>query len=149
MDTSTAMVAVSAASAAAGASGAMSISAWLQLIALGAITGAMGQVVRQIASLKKILDNNPSDRMGETLDQTRIVVNLLIGATAGIIGVLSIGIGTTHIDTKTILALVGFGYAGADFIESFMRRAAPTAAASATKGAAAAPRLQPVPDAKG
>lgn len=130
---------------------AMSISAWLQLIALGAITGAMGQIIRQIASLKKILDNNPGDRMGEVLDQTRIVVNLLIGATAGVVGALSLNLGATPPDTKTVLSLIGFGYAGADFIESFMRKADPGASAAGATGTAGPPQPQPtpVPQAKG
>jgi hypothetical protein len=123
MDTTTATAALTAASAATGTT--MPIAGWLSLITLGALTGAMGQVIRQIASLKKILDNNPADRMSAVLDWMRIVVNLLIGATAGVIGALSLGIGTAALDTKTILSLVGFGYAGADFIESFMRRAEP------------------------
>lgn len=105
---------------------ALSVSAWLQVLLLGALAGAMGQVIRQIASLKRILDNNPGDRLSVLLDQTRIVVNLLIGATAGLIGTLSLDLKEPVLfDTKTILSLVGFGYAGADFIESFMRKAEP------------------------
>lgn len=134
MDANSAITLASAASAAPGASSGMSISVWLQLIALGAITGAGGQVIRQIASLKKILDTNPGNRMSETLDHTRIFVNLLIGATAGFIGALSLGIDPAKVDTKTVLSLVGFGYAGADFIESFMRRADPKATAGASGG---------------
>ena len=135
--------------AAVGTGSAMSSAAWLQVIALWAITGAIGQIIRQIASLKKILDNNPTDRMGVVLDQTRIVVNLLIGATAGVIGALSMGLGASPLETKTVLSLIGFGYAGADFIESFMRRADPVSTVPPPLVATVPGQFQAVQDAKG
>jgi hypothetical protein len=141
-----ATAAASTASAQAIVVATYSVSVWLQVILLGAVTGAMGQVIRQIASLKKILDNHPGDRLSVLLDQTRIVVNLLIGATAGVVGALSLGIEASGLETKTILSLVGFGYAGADFIESFMRKAEPPKNADAPQPTAI---VWPIPQAKG
>lgn len=46
-----------------------------------------------------------------------------------------------ELDPKTIVSLIGIGYAGTDFIESFMRRAQPPG----LQGAGTPPPANPAP----
>lgn len=101
---------------------------WLNLLALGALLGAAGQVIRQIAGFKKLLDENPGESFGGLLDATRIVVTLLIGAVAGILAVFVVDMPPLDkpIQAQILVGLMTAGYAGADFVESFMKRHAPS-----------------------
>lgn len=135
---------------------ALPAATWLMIFAVGALTGAIGQVIRQIASLKKIIDDHPGQPLNLVLDYTRVKINLLIGAAAGILGLISLGVDSRlELDPKTIVSLIGIGYAGTDFIESFMRRAQPpgqqgTATPPPANPAPTSPQLaEPLPVAKG
>jgi hypothetical protein len=103
---------------------------FITAIGLGLIAGALGQVVRQIGSFKKLMDENPKGGATERFDGTRFGVNLMVGATAGALGVLSLmddnGALPANDLRQTFITLIGIGYAGADFIEAFMRRSQPT-----------------------
>ena len=96
---------------------------WLNLMALGSLLGAAGQVIRQIAGFKKLLDEKPGESLGSLLDTSRIVITLLIGAVAGMLAVLAMTLPSLSegLPTQTLIALLTAGYAGTDFVESFMQ----------------------------
>lgn len=103
---------------------------FITAIGLGLIAGALGQVVRQIGSFKKLMDENPSGGATDRFDGTRFGINLMVGATAGALGVLGLledngGLPADDM-RQTFITLIGIGYAGADFIEAFVRRSQPT-----------------------
>lgn len=100
--------------------------AWLQLLLLGGIAGALGQSVRVLVGLKKEWD--AATAKGRTLasrfNPARMLVSVLIGFAAGATSALAL-VGTT--DTKAlgaheIAALLAAGYAGTDLIEGFINR---------------------------
>lgn len=105
---------------------AYSASQWMQLLAIGAMFGALGQAIRVIPGLKKAADEAAA--MGSRLKQEfsggRLAVSLLIGAVAGVLGAISLSVPVDgeKIGSATIIALLGIGYSGADFIEAFMSR---------------------------
>ena len=105
----------------------MTASAWLQVLLLGALLGAAGQLVRSIAGLKKLNDSSAAKglTLGEAFSVRCMVVSVLIGALAGILGAVSLGIDPrTDIPGDKLAALIGIDYAGADFVEAFMSRVA-------------------------
>jgi hypothetical protein len=80
------------------------------------------------------------------------------GAVAGLLGAIALGIDTKEvIATDKLIALLGAGYAGADFIEAFMKKhmgngelagaAGAAAASSATGVASSTASLQVTPGA--
>lgn len=98
-------------------------------IGLGLLAGALGQVVRQIGGFKKPMDKNPAGGATDRFDGTRFGINLLVGATAGALGVLGLMTESGGLPPdlrQSFITLIGIGYAGADFIEAFMRRSQPT-----------------------
>lgn len=99
---------------------------WINLLALGALLGASGQMVRQVSGVKKLLVEKPGIELGALLDTSRVVMMLLIGAVAGMLSALAIDWPTppSLVTTQTLLALVAAGYTGADFVESFFPRPA-------------------------
>jgi len=103
------------------------LNTWLGVLAVGCLSGAVGQMVRQIAGLKKVNDTkDPGQGLSDVVDSTRLVTSLLIGATAGALCSLTLSFDPAKMSGQTILALVTSGYAGADFIEAFMsKRVAP------------------------
>jgi hypothetical protein len=118
----------------------MAAYAWLQLIALGACTGAVGQVVRMVAGLKKLDDVATQQQRSFTdlISPSRLFVSLAIGAIAGTIAAATTVADIGNVTAKQIMALVAAGYVGADFIEGFMSRATP-ASVAATEAATDAP----------
>jgi hypothetical protein len=105
-------------------------SVWMQLIGLGAVLGALGQGIRAIVGLKKVQDaaSTAGKSASDVIDPGRLLTSLLIGAIAGSLAAISL-VGTDLnatnqliISTAQITALIGAGYAGADFIEGFMNR---------------------------
>ena len=97
---------------------------WLVLLTVGALLGSSGQVLRQIAGFKKLLDEQPGERLGSLLDTSRIVITLLIGAVAGMLASLAMGlpVQAEGVSAQALIALLTAGYAGTDFVESFMQR---------------------------
>jgi hypothetical protein len=101
---------------------------WINLVGLGLICGALGQGVRVVAGLKKLNDRlSPNQTMAGQISPGQLLISLLIGATAGALGALDLSIDNPDnlhkMAPQTVLTLLGFGYAGADFIEAFMRKA--------------------------
>ncbi len=122
---------------------------WIQVLGFGALLGAAGQILRVVAGLKKLNDeaNQKGVAVGDLFATSQLVVSILIGAVAGLLGAISLGIDPkAAIPTEKVSALLGIGYAGADFIEAFMLRAVKTA--SGAPGALLSPgegsRVAPV-----
>lgn len=101
---------------------------WLQVITLGAVIGAAGQAARMIIGLKKLSDAaaHSGKSTAEYINASRLMISLVIGAVAGIIGTLTMDIDLTkNISANTLGTLIAIGYAGTDFIEGFMHKAQP------------------------
>jgi hypothetical protein len=103
---------------------------WMQLAAIGALFGALGQAIRVIPGLKKAADvaAEKGQSMAAGFEGNRLLVSLLIGAIAGVLGAISLGVPVGQdqgIESAKIVALLGIGYSGADFIEAFMARHGP------------------------
>lgn len=130
-----------------------SAATWMQLIALGCLLGALGQGIRAIVGLKKINDavSNTAQSVSDVIEPSRLVTSLLIGAIAGALAAIGlVGAGDKNLAMITaaqVTALLGAGYAGADFIEGFMSRvsADPGAPAGAQVVATGTPAPTPAP----
>lgn len=129
----------------------MSTSQWLEVLLVGALAGAVGQLVRAIAGLAGA-HRNQAGQSPEGLDLSRLLVSTLVGATAGALAALTMQdkfSATTP--PEVILGLVAAGYAGADFIEGlagkFGRPAgtAPPSPAPAPSPSPPAPVAPPAP----
>jgi len=81
---------------------------------IGAVLGACGQGLRVLVGLKKSLERRDPIRW------TLIFVSLLIGAAAGAIAAVTLGV--TALTATAITAIVTAGYAGTDFIEGFAKK---------------------------
>ncbi|MEO0388694.1 MAG: hypothetical protein AAF281_14420 [Pseudomonadota bacterium] len=97
---------------------------WLFILSLGALAGGLGQVLRMVIGLKKALDpvKDPKDA---DISTKRIVISLLVGASAGALAAILTIQEPTVISYQTILGLLAAGYAGADFIEGAMKKFVP------------------------
>ena len=101
---------------------------WMKLIGLGAMLGTLGQAIRSIVGLKKLNDavSNSAATVSDVIEPSRLITSLAIGAIAGALASVSL-IGNIHaVASAQIVALLGAGYSGADFIEGFMSRATPS-----------------------
>ncbi len=98
----------------------------LGYLLLGSFLGAVGQGIRIIVGIKKCSDEatQSGKTMADILEGKRMLVSLglalVVGAIAGVLGVLDI-IGK-EISKDSVTTLISIGYAGTDFIEGFMRR---------------------------
>ena len=115
----------------------------------GALLGATGQGARVIVGIKKLNDTASAQNttISSGLVPSQLVTSLLIGAVAGIIGVVSTGMDFTNdIAPKDVVTLMFIGYAGTDFIEGFIRREKPAELPTAGAGPVIArPTLTPGP----
>jgi hypothetical protein len=98
------------------------------LTKLGAalLLGAVGQGARVIVGLKKTSDEAKAKNtsFAALFDASQLLVSLLLGAIAGVFAALMMWDNMGSLDSRQILlALVVAGYAGADFIEGFIRSA--------------------------
>jgi F0F1-type ATP synthase assembly protein I len=103
----------------------LTVADWVQVIAFGALLGAAGQIVRVVAGLKKLNEvaNEKRVAVAQLFSTSQFVFSVLIGAVAGLLGAVSLGINPKDmITTDKLLTLLGMGYAGADFIEAFMTK---------------------------
>lgn len=99
---------------------AVTISGWIQILALGAFAGAIGQLVRAVSGLAKITRQNNSGELTEQFRASTMIVSLLVGATAGALASLALLVNVSEPPpVSTILGLMAAGYAGSDFIEGF------------------------------
>ena len=99
---------------------------WFIVLGFGAMLGAAGQVIRAVAGMKKLNDSAQQDAtsVSQLFSASQLVVSVLIGAVAGLLGAISLGINpNAEIPVDKVVALLGIGYAGADFIEAFMAKA--------------------------
>ncbi len=103
----------------------------LSLIALGALLGMAGQVVRLIGGLKKSkeaatagksADEQKKVKISGIVDSWQLVLGLLIALiVGGIAGILAaFGAVGGQLDKTTMMAFITAGYAGTDFIEGFI-----------------------------
>jgi hypothetical protein len=104
----------------------MNASETLIYVVLGIILGIVGQSVRAIVGVKKSSDEASFSEKAfkDWFEIKRLIFSLIIGGTAGALGAISqLG---APIDQQFLLTIVASGYAGADFIEGFMRTKSPT-----------------------
>jgi hypothetical protein len=108
--------------------GPFSVLIWLQIIALGGVMGALGQGVRTIVGFKKLHDaaSGPTVSVPDLISGERLIVPLVVGFIAGALAGASTITNVASVSGQQMLALVAAGYAGADFIEGFMSRVAPS-----------------------
>jgi len=107
---------------------------WLPVLTLGALLGAVGQVIRTIAGLKKLKDD-PLARF----DPMQLVMSIVIGAAAGVIAMVTLGVSDSpgaSMSTQDIITVIASGYTGADFIEAFITRSMSTGGGLPTQKAA-------------
>jgi hypothetical protein len=127
--------------AATAGSAALASCSILTKIGVALILGAAGQGARAIVGLKKTSDEAKAKNtsFATLFDPGQLLVSLLIGAIAGVFAALAMWDKMGNPESRqTLLALVAAGYAGADFIEGFMRN---EASPSNKPGAAAATPL--------
>lgn len=101
----------------------------LQNLLLGGFLGLLGQGIRVVAGLKKLSESKKVDDQ-DSFDTRRLTVSLLLGFIAGALGSLTLldEITAQPADAKNhdvIFKLVGIGYAGVDFLESFLTKYIP------------------------
>jgi len=119
---------------------------WMQVAGLGAVFGVIGQAIRVVPGLKKM--NEEAQAAGvaarRMFSGSRLGISLAIGALAGILAAWGLGIDpNAGIRSELILGLLGAGYAGADFIEGFIKSKLPSSEA-AVQGAHAQAGRPPV-----
>jgi hypothetical protein len=92
-------------------------------ISLGCLLGALGQTARMIVGLKKTNDEAKARQtsFSDQFDVSQLMVSLIIGAVAGALASMILFDKMESVNREVILALFAAGYAGADFIEGFMR----------------------------
>lgn len=99
---------------------------WAYFLLVSGCVGMTGQLVRAIAGTKKANDqaDKLNVRLGDVFDWTKFLLSLVTGFVAGIIAGLSLkpdGDITAHF----WLGILAAGYAGADFIDAFLRKSLP------------------------
>jgi len=112
----------------------MEITSLLYHLLLGGLLGALGQGIRVIVGLKKTYDTSlqTSKKFGEVFEGRQLFLSLLIGFIAGCLGIvvmLDFDSGTKPplvLSKAVISELVAIGYAGADFIEGFVKKYLPS-----------------------
>ncbi|MGB5025063.1 MAG: hypothetical protein WBO44_06925 [Saprospiraceae bacterium] len=98
----------------------------LILIILGAILGMVGQGIRVIIGLKKVNDKallvnkNPTDLIETQQLVLSLFIAFSIGAIAGVLA--SVNSIDMTFSKSMIVAFIGAGYAGTDFIEGFIKK---------------------------
>jgi hypothetical protein len=103
--------------------------------------GAFGQVIRAVAGLKKAQEGSSGGAAGfsATFEWPVFLVSLVIGFTAGALASL-VASYPAKLDATFLLTFIAAGYAGADFIEAFIRKQPlPTGADPARERLAASP----------
>jgi hypothetical protein len=90
-------------------------------IVTGGLLGLIGQSIRMIIGLKKWYDDkslNPG--VAPAFDLRRLLISLFMGFIAGALGALFYKDPIDLQHKESLLAVIGFGYAGVDFIEGLM-----------------------------
>lgn len=105
----------------------------LRLVAIGAIFGVIGQLIRILVGLKSLNEDAKELKLttGELIVPVRLAYSILIGAVAGVLASLSLEKAQTF-TTAIIMGLAAAGYAGTDFIEGVAKRFLPGQKAAVT-----------------
>jgi hypothetical protein len=91
---------------------------WLPVLTLGALLGAVGQVIRSIPGLNK-LRGDPNGKF----EPMQLMMSVIIGAAAGVIAMITLELTSeTTIAAQDIITVIAAGYTGADFIEAFITK---------------------------
>ena len=95
----------------------------LYYILLGMFLGMIGQMIRVVIGVKKVQEKAVSENreFKEAFDMKRLVISMLIGATAGVLGIVSLYWGEQEVTKEMALGLIAIGYSGTDFIEGLFR----------------------------
>jgi hypothetical protein len=111
----------------------MSISQMLAFLLLGGLMGLLGQGARTVVGLKSMTEDAKSLGLSpnDMFQAARLVTSLIIGFLVGVAAALIYMSSHTLTDTSTIAwnVLLGFaasGYAGTDFLESFISKYLPS-----------------------
>jgi hypothetical protein len=101
----------------------MTAVAWLQIVLLGIILGAVGQGARTIVGLKKLNDyNDDATPMSALIDWIRLLISFMIGGVAGAFAAITLVSDIAKVPLEQLFAIAAAGYAGSDFIEGFITR---------------------------
>ena len=99
---------------------------WITLILLGGLLGAVGQGIRVVVGLKKLNDQALQEKkdFSALFSPSALFISLLVGFIAGVLGIFSLpNVNASELDmNQVLLPLLGIGYAGADFIEGFVKK---------------------------
>lgn len=97
----------------------MNATSMLSALLLCGVFGMLGQAIRIIVGMKKMRDSAAasSTAPARLFEWNLIGISLLIGFAAGMLGYFTLDDTAANFSKQTILALMGIGYAGADFIE--------------------------------
>lgn len=104
---------------------------WIMLILLGALLGALGQVIRSVmGAYKAISRQKVANKEGAGISGQRLLYSVLGGACAGALAAISLdlvssGASTGQLTSEAIGAMLAAGYAGTDFVEGFIRSRIP------------------------
>jgi len=101
----------------------MTAIAWLEIVALGIMLGALGQGARTIVGLKKL--NDYADGTGPSsvlIDGMRLLISFGIGGVAGAFAAMTLIADLQKVLPEQLFAIAAAGYAGSDFIEGFITR---------------------------
>ena len=95
---------------------------WIFILILGGILGVCGQVMRVVIGLKKIYFGDKP--MKEVFEGRTLGTSLLIGFVAGVLAIIGVTKGTdaSTLSREIIIAIIGAGYSGTDFIEGLIKR---------------------------
>lgn len=86
--------------------------------------GVTGQLIRVFIGLKKDYDdaNKEGKKFNEFFDKNQLLLSIgiaiAIGAIAGVLGIIQYS--GQDITQNTLIAVIGVGYAGTDFIEGLL-----------------------------
>jgi hypothetical protein len=105
--------------------GKMETSQALLNLILGGVLGLLGQGIRVVAGLKKLHDITQEPlKQNEQYDPRRLRITLFLGFIAGGLGIVTFmdDSGSVILNKDVMLTLIGIGYGGVDFIESFLSK---------------------------
>jgi hypothetical protein len=103
---------------------------WIMFILLGGMLGALGQVIRAIAGLKKAQEAGSGGSAGfsATFEWPVFLVSLVMGFAAGALACLTVTF-PSEMNAQFLLTFIAAGYAGADFIDAFIKKQLPAGGA--------------------
>ena len=98
---------------------------WIVYVSLSGLMGITGQFIRAAGGAKKTNDQATALNVsfGTVFDTPTFFTSLAIGFTAGVLAAL--GTQPDTISASFLLGIVAAGYAGADFIEAFLKKSLP------------------------